>query len=74
MRLQKHIGNELHRMSAAHLALLEKRPWLEVKSKDKVKCSLVQALRLFRGRTARRGSRGIALSFLTTAPEGGEAW
>jgi len=30
----------------------------------KVKCTLVQALRLCTGRTARRGSRGIALLFL----------
>jgi hypothetical protein len=29
----------------------------------KVKCTLVQALRLYTGRTAHRGSRGIALSF-----------
>jgi hypothetical protein len=31
--------------------------------KVKVKCSLVQALRLCTGRTAHRGSRGIALLF-----------
>jgi len=30
----------------------------------KVKCTLVQALRLCTGRTAHRGSRGIALLFL----------
>jgi hypothetical protein len=30
----------------------------------KVKCTLVQALRLCTGRTAHRGSRGIVLSFL----------
>ena len=30
----------------------------------KVKCTLVQALRLCTGRTAYRGSRGIALLFL----------
>ena len=29
----------------------------------KVKCTLVQALRLCTGRTAHRGSRGIALPF-----------
>ena len=34
-----------------------------VKVKVKVKCSLVQALRLCTGRTAHRGSRGIALGF-----------
>jgi hypothetical protein len=31
--------------------------------KVKVKCTLVQALRLCTGRTAHRGSRGIALHF-----------
>jgi len=29
----------------------------------KIKCTLVQGLRLCRGRTAHRGSRGIALLF-----------
>ena len=33
------------------------------KSVNKVKCTLVQALRLCTGRTAHRGSRGIALHF-----------
>ena len=33
-------------------------------AKVKVKCTLVQALRLCTGRTAHRGSRGIALLFL----------
>jgi len=32
--------------------------------KGKVKCTLVQALRFCTGRTAHRGSRGIALLFL----------
>ena len=32
--------------------------------KKKIKCTLVQALRLCTGRTAHRGSRGIALLFL----------
>ena len=35
-----------------------------VKGLKNVKCTLVQALRLCTGRTARRGSRGIALFFL----------
>ena len=35
----------------------------EVKNMLKVKVTLVQALRLYTGRTARRGSRGIALPF-----------
>ena len=30
---------------------------------EKVKCTIVQALRLCTGRTAHRGSRGIALLF-----------
>jgi hypothetical protein len=30
---------------------------------DRVKCTLVQALRLCTGRTAHRGSRGIALLY-----------
>jgi len=33
------------------------------RGKVKVKCTLVQALRLCTGRTAHRGSRGIALLF-----------
>jgi len=33
-------------------------------------CILIQALRLCRGRTAYRGSRGILYSFLTTTLEG----
>jgi len=37
--------------------------WLLVKGK-KVKCTLVQVLRLCTGRTAHRGSSGIALPFL----------
>jgi len=36
---------------------------LHMKGKKRVKCTLVQALRLCRGRTAHRGSRGIALLF-----------
>ena len=36
---------------------------MSVAVKRKVKCTLVQALRLYTGRTAPRGSRGIALLF-----------
>jgi len=36
----------------------------QVKIKVKVKCTLVQALRLCTGRSAHRGNRGIALLFL----------
>ena len=50
---------------------------LEIKTghldgKEKIKCALVQGLRLWTGRTAHRGSRGILYPFLTTALEGGE--
>jgi hypothetical protein len=45
---------------------------LYYKVKVKVKCTLIQALRLCTGRTAHRGSRGTALPFLTTALEGGK--
>jgi hypothetical protein len=40
--------------------------------KVKVKCTLVQAMRLCTGHMAQRGSRGIALPFFTTALKGGE--
>ena len=42
--------------------------WRRVKSK--VKCTLVQALRLSSGRTAVKENTGIALLFLTTSLEG----
>jgi len=42
--------------------------WCLFEKKSKVKCTLVQALRLCTGRTARRGSRGIALLFLDHGP------
>ena len=41
--------------------------------KVKVKCTLVQALRLCAGRTAHRGIRGIALLFLDHGTRRGEA-
>jgi hypothetical protein len=41
---------------------VENEVYLRIKIK-KVKCTLVQALRLSTGRTAHRGSRGIALPF-----------
>jgi len=37
--------------------------YFPIKVKVKVKFTLVQALRLYTGRTAHRGSRGIALPF-----------
>jgi len=40
--------------------------------KGKIKCTLVQALRLCTGRTAHRGSRGIALLFLDHDTRRGE--
>jgi len=39
----------------------------EEKGKGKVKCTLVQALKFCTGRTALRGSRGIALPILQEA-------
>jgi len=39
---------------------------------ENVKCTLVQALRLCTGRTAHRGSRGIALLFLDHDTRRGE--
>ena len=44
----------------------------KVKVKVKVKCTLVQALRLCTGRTAHRESRGIALPFLDHGTRRGE--
>ena len=41
-----------------------KQDWLPKFKSKKVKCTLVQALRLRTGRTANWGSRGIALPFL----------
>ena len=50
------------------LALRNTRMWVVISSfghfKVKVKCTLLQALRLYTGRTAYRGSRGIAILFL----------
>jgi len=48
----------------AHLRSLRKS--------KKVKCTLVQALRLCRGRTAHRGSRGVPLLFLDHGTRRGE--
>jgi len=45
---------------------------LERKVKGKVKCTVVQALRLCTGRTAHRGIRGIALLFLVHGTRRGE--
>ena len=44
----------------------------EYQVKVKVKCNLVQALGLCRGRTVHRGSRGIALLFLDRGTRSGE--
>jgi hypothetical protein len=46
--------------------------WLPTANKLKVKCTLVQALRLCTGRTAHRGSRGIALNFHDHSTRRGE--
>ena len=45
---------------------------IQLQGKQKVKCTLVQALRLCTGRTAHRGSRGIAQLFLDHSTKGGE--
>jgi len=37
--------------------------WYTLTDKVKIKCTLVQALKLCTGRTTHRGSRGIALPF-----------
>jgi len=37
---------------------------MHLQGKGKVKCTLVQALRLCTGHTAHRGGRGIALPYL----------
>jgi hypothetical protein len=47
------------RIIASIFENIEQAFWVKVK----VKCTLVQALRLFIGRTAHRGNRGIALPF-----------
>ena len=44
---------------------------LNVKFQIKIKCTLVQTLRLCTGRTAHRGSRGIALTFHDHGPRRG---
>ena len=56
-----------------HVGLLTvKRIVRILTSYSKVKCTLVQVLRLSTDCMAHRGSRGIALLFLTTALKGGE--
>jgi len=52
--------------------LPEDEQWDSKHVKKKVNCTLVQALRLCTGRTARRGSRGIALLFLGHGTSKGE--
>jgi hypothetical protein len=43
----------------------------EIMVRVKVQCTLVQALRLCTGRTAHKGSRGIALLFLDHSTRSG---
>jgi len=43
---------------------LKRTPVKSIMVRLKVKCTLVQAMRLCRGRTTHRGSGGIALLFL----------
>jgi hypothetical protein len=51
-------------LSCCKLAFSGVRKIERKKLKRKIKCTLVQALRLCTGRTAYRGSRSIALPFL----------
>jgi hypothetical protein len=72
-----HTGSENLKNSTKELLILKKqniyKPALSVttKGKVKVKVTRVQALRLCTGRTAHRGSRGIALPFLDHGTERG---
>jgi hypothetical protein len=50
--------------SRSDCSLVQGHVPIEKKSKSKVNCTLVQALRLCTRRTAHRGSRGIGLPFL----------
>ena len=54
----------LYFWSGKHGAMVEWYWQVKREVKVKVKCTLVQALRLCTGRTAHRGRRGIALPFL----------
>ena len=54
---------ELREQKSYYVFIWEVMVKLKVKVKVKVKVILVQALRLCTGRTAYRGSRGIALPF-----------
>ena len=51
----------IYSIAFAPFSLIIQTPYLR---KQKVKCSIVQALRLCTGRTAHRGSRGIAVLYL----------
>jgi hypothetical protein len=51
--------------------MCENEVWEGIK-KGKVKCTLVQTLRLCTGRMAHRGVEAQIYPFLITAPEGGE--
>jgi hypothetical protein len=48
------------------------RGHIDINTVNNVTCTLVQALRPCIGGTDRKGNRGIALLFMTTALEGGE--
>ena len=57
-------ARELSLQPLRHLSQEFQKSDKDLPCKEKVKCALVQALRICLGRTARRGSRGIALLFL----------
>ena len=68
VRLVYTTSGQIFRIFRSHLKALEARraTWNKFRTdvKEKVKCTLVQALRLCTGRTAHRGSRGVAQPFL----------
>jgi hypothetical protein len=65
------ISNSLVIQAAVWLTLLTNL-YQNIRQEYKVKCTLVQALRLCTGRTAHRGRRGIALLFFDHGTRRGE--
>ena len=61
-RVAKCLNLSFH-LTANKLLVIRTIPLILYVEVSKVKCTLVQALRLCTGRTAHRGSRGIALLF-----------
>jgi hypothetical protein len=63
MSLSKTCRSNTKMCTTKNLSWLLLQFFLPILGKGKVKCTLVQALRLCTGRTAHRGSRGIAVPF-----------